>query len=162
MRKLKILMSLIAVLALASCKGDRGPQGPSGGSVLGKVFEVKVDFTPQNNYNHTFKFPKGVVVYESDVLLVYLLEEVTGNDVDVWTPLPQTYFDKNLGTMIYSFNHSFLDVKLFLDADFPLNQLSPQFTKDQVFRIAIVPMEFAEEGLSMDELMESGRIEWIN
>lgn len=167
MKKIKVILSLLAVFALISCTGDRGPQGPQGpqgpggGSVLGQVIEITVDFTPTNKFSFVYTFPKDVEVYESDAVLVYLLEDVVGNNVDVWAPLPQTYF-YNQGTLIYTFNHTYLDLELLLDANFPLTNLPNNFTRNKTFRIAIVPMEFAEAGLSMEELMASGKIEWIN
>ena len=114
----------------------------------------------------------NIEVYESDVILVYLLEEsVPGNGgpIDVWSQLPQTYF-LNQGTLLYTFDHTFLDVKIFLDGNFDLGTLGPAYTDDQVFRIAVVPSEFgttsidnenseAPLDLSMDELLEHLEIE---
>lgn len=155
-------MSLFLLFSLVACKGDRGPQGPAGVNILGQVFETTVDFNSGNNFSAVIDYPKNVEVYESDAVLVYLLEEELADNVDVWTPLPQTYFINGEGIMLYSFNHTFLDVKVFLDGDFPLVNLPPVFTKDQTFRIAIVPAEFAEDLISMDDLMASDKIQWID
>lgn len=162
MRKSGIIMSLLLVLSLVACKGDRGPQGPAGINILGQVFEKTVNFNSGNNFSVFIDFPSNVEVFEADAVLVYLLEEVVDGDVDVWTPLPQTYFINGQGTMIYSFNHSFVDLKLFLDADFPLGNLTSTFTQNQTFRIAVVPSEFANDNVSMEDLMASDRVEWIN
>lgn len=162
MRKSGIIMSLLLVLSLVACKGDRGPQGPAGINILGQVFEKTVNFNPGNNFSVFIDFPSNVEVYEADAVLVYLLEEVVDGNVDVWTPLPQTYFIGGQGTMIYSFNHTYLDLKIFLDADFPLGNLSSTFTQNQTFRIAVVPSEFANDNVSMEELMASDKVEWIN
>ena len=161
MKKSGIIMSLLLVLSLVACKGDRGPQGPPGTNILGKVFETTVNFNSANNFGVFIDFPNNVEVFESDAVLVYLLEEIVDGDIDVWTPLPQTYFT-DYGTMIYSFNQSFLDLKIFLDADFPLGNLSSSFTQNQTFRIAVVPSEFANDNVSMEELMASDKVEWIN
>lgn len=162
MKKLKVILSLFTVLALASCTGDRGPMGPPGGVVFGKILEIEGDFTQANDFSITYNFPKDVVVYESDAILVYLLEGQTQYKDDIWTPLPQTYFIDRSGIMIYSYNHTYRDVAIFLDADFPLVNLPSGFTRNQVFRIAIVPMEYADAGLSMEELMDSGNVKWIS
>lgn len=161
MRKTGIIMSLLLVLSLMACKGDRGPQGPAGINILGQVFETTINFGPGNNFSAFIDFPSNVEVYESDAVLVYLLEEVVDGDIDVWTPLPQTYFINGQGTMIYSFNHSFLDLKIFLDGDFPLGNLSSAFTQNQTFRIAVVPSEYADDNVSMEEIMASDKIEWV-
>lgn len=154
-------MSLLLVLSLMACKGDRGPQGPAGINILGQVFETTINFGPGNNFSAFIDFPSNVEVYESDAVLVYLLEEVVDGDIDVWTPLPQTYFINGQGTMIYSFNHTFLDLKIFLDGDFPLEELPPSFTQDQTFRIAVVPSEFANDNVSMHLLEKCGNVKWI-
>jgi hypothetical protein len=88
--------------------------------------------------------------------LVYLLEESipgNGGPIDVWSQLPQTYF-LNQGTLLYTFDHTFLDVNIFLDGNFDLGTLGPVYTDDQVFRIAVVPSEFGTSDLSMDELLD--------
>lgn len=157
MKRFGTTICLLLFFALASCKGDRGPAGIN---ILGQVFETTVNFNSGNNFSAFINFPNNVEVFESDAVLVYLLEEVDG-DVDVWTPLPQTYFTE-FGTMIYSFNHTFLDVNIFLDGDFNLINLSPEFTQNQTFRIAVVPSEFANDFPTMEELLGSDKIEWIN
>ena len=86
-------------------------------------------------------------------MLVYLLEGVTTNGDDIWSQLPQTFF-LSQGTLLYSFDHTFFDVRLFLDGNFDLSTLGSQFTNDQTFRIAIVPSEFAYANLTMTELMQ--------
>src|SRR5699024_10966460 len=161
MKRFGITIGLLLFFVLVSCKGDRGPQGPAGINILGQVFETTVSFNPGNNFSAIVDFPSNVEVYEADAVLVYLLEEVVDDNVDVWTPLPQTYFVDGFGTMIYSFNHTFLDVNVFLDGDFYLGDLSPTFTQNQTFRIAVVPSEFANDYPSMEELVASDKVEWI-
>lgn len=160
MKKSGIVFSLLLFFALVACKGDRGPQGPAGINILGQVFEVTVNFNQGNNFSAFIDFPSNVEVYESDAILVYLLEDVVNGNVDVWSPLPQTYFTE-FGTMIYSFNHTFFDLNVFLDADFFLGNLPPVFTQNQTFRIAVVPSEFAEDFPTMEELMASDKVEWM-
>lgn len=155
-------MSLFLLFTLVACKGDRGPQGPAGINLLGQVFETTVNFNAGNSFTAAFNYPNGVDVYESDAVLVYLLEDELADNVDVWTPLPQTFFINGEGIMAYNYNHTFLDVKIFLNGDFPLGNLSNIFTQDQTFRIAIVPSEYANGSVSMDELMGSEMVEWID
>ena len=71
-----------------------------------------------------------------------MLEEVVDGDIDVWCQLPQTYF-LNQGTLLYTFDHTFLDVNIFLDANFPLIDLASAWTQNQTFRIVIVPGYFS-------------------
>jgi hypothetical protein len=156
MKKLILLFAISVTLLFSSCEGPTGPPGADGINILGQVFEVTIDFTPNNNYSRLITFPNNIEVYESDVILVYLLEETVpgnGGPIDVWSQLPQTYF-LNQGTLLYTFDHTFLDVKIFLDVDFDLGTLGPAYTDDQVFRIAVVPSEFGSADISMDELMD--------
>lgn len=165
MKKIHFILSLIIAASLLACKGDSGPMGPEGlpgVNILGQGFEVTVDFNASNEFSNLITFPNNVEVFEADAVMVYLLEDVVNNDVDVWTPLPQTYFITNHGTMIYSFNHTFLDVNLFLDADFPLGHLDNVFTKNQTFRIVVVPSEFAQDGpIPMEALEMSSKVKWV-
>jgi len=157
MKNLFLLLAISTSLIFSSCEGPQGPPGPPGYDNLGQVFEANITFTPGNDYSRLITYPSDVVVYESDVVLVYLLEDVV-NGVDVWSQLPQTYF-LNQGTLLYTFDHTFLDVNIFLDANFNLDLLGPGFTDDQIFRIAILPAEYANADLTMDELMQTLQIE---
>jgi len=156
MKRIFLLLSLTLVLILSSCEG---PQGEPGINILGQVFETTVDFTSGNDYSQLVQFPSYVEVYESDVILVYLLEGVTSSGDDIWSQLPQTFFVPQ-GTLIYNFDHTFFDVQLYLYADFTdLSTLGSEFTNDQTFRIAVVPAEFAHADLTMDELLQNLQIE---
>ncbi|WP_454244380.1 hypothetical protein [Psychroflexus sp. MBR-150] len=147
---MKKLIVLLFSLALISCEGDTGPPGPpglDGVNILGNVFDVTVDFTPNNAYANLIAFPNNIEVFESDVVMVYLLEEQVSDPtgpIDVWTPLPQSFFLDDGSQVVYTFNHTFLDVNLFLDGNVNLDSLGPAFTNNQTFRIAILPADFAE------------------
>ena len=120
-----------------------------------------MDFTNTNNYSQLVNFPSNVEVFESDAVLVYLLTDVVpdgnGGSIDVWSQLPQTFFPVE-GTLLYTFDHTFLDVKLLLDANFDLGLLGSQYTIDQIFRIAVVPSEFASANLTMENLLQGLQI----
>jgi hypothetical protein len=158
MKKLSLLFTICTFVLFSSCTGPAGPPGPPGYDNLGQVFETTINFNQGNSYSRLITYPSNIEVYESDVVLVYLLEDVVNGDVDVWSQLPQTYF-LNQGTLLYTFDHTFLDVNIFLDANFNLNTLDPSYTDNQIFRIAILPAEYANSNLSMDELMNNLQIE---
>lgn len=148
---MKKFLAMVAIATLIlSCSGDRGPmgpQGPAGVNILGQVFEVNVNFTNQNGFSAAFDFPQDIEVFESDVVLVYRLADVIPDStgpIDVWEMLPTTYYITQ-GIVYYGFNNTFLDVEIFIDgtADLLLTSLQ-EYTLDQVFRIAIVPADFAE------------------
>lgn len=162
MKYLVLFFALATAVSITSCEGDPGPPGAPGINILGQVFEVNVDFTAANNYEQLIVFPSNIEVYESDAVLVYWLEDVVsdgqGGTMDVWSPLPQTiYLDP--GSFQYTFNHTFVDVLLFLQGDFNLGLLGNGYTIDQIFRIAIVPSEYGAMNLSMEELLRNLQIE---
>lgn len=145
---MKKLIVLLISVTLLSCEGPQGPPGPPGfDGLIGNVFDVEVNFTPGNGYSNLIAFPNNIEVFESDVVMVYLLEEQVSDPsgpIDVWTPLPQSFFVDGGNQVVYNFNHTFLDVNLFLDGNVNLDTLGPGFTNNQVFRIAILPADFLE------------------
>lgn len=161
MKNVLLIIAVTSALLFTSCEGEQGPPGPPGTNILGQVFDVNVDFTESNNFEQLIAFPSNVVVYESDVILVYWLEDSipdSGGSIDVWSQLPQTIY-LNEGSFQYTFNYTFLDVLLFLQGDFNLSLLGNGFTNDQVFRIAVVPSEYGTLNLSMTDLLQSLQID---
>jgi hypothetical protein len=156
MKQIILLLAFTSTLLFSSCEGPEGPPGDSGLNILGQVFETTINFNNGNNFSQIVTFPSNIEVFESDVVLVYLLSDVfddgSGSTIDVWSQLPQTFFPPQ-GTLLYTFDHTFLDVKILLDANFNLQLLGPAYTNDQVFRIAIVPSEFGTADLSMRDLL---------
>ncbi|MFL1895362.1 hypothetical protein ACJRPK_06640 [Aquimarina sp. 2-A2] len=148
MKKVIFLLSLTTIL-FTSCEGDQGPQGEPGISILAQVFEGIGTFNSANNYTLIFDYPGNIDVFESDVALVYLREEVN-NGLEVWTPLPRTFYFDTGGFVEYNFNFTIDDVAVFLDSDVNFGSLDPVVTDDQIFRIVIVPGEFAKNNDTSD------------
>lgn len=153
MKKILLLLSLSSLLLLSSCYIENDNTQVAS---LSQVFETTVDFTNSNDYSQLVNIPMDIEVYESDVILVYWLEDVisdgTGGTFDVWTALPQTIYTTQ-GSFQYSFNHTFIDVFLFLQGDINLDSLSSNLTNNQTFRIAIVGAEFAKTNPSMQQVL---------
>lgn len=146
---MKKFAALLSILLFTSCQiestGPTGPQGPPGEpGPVGQGFEVLADFTPSNGYAQIFEFPSNVEVLDTDIVVVYWLFEVdseTGNDV--WQQLPATvYF--NDGQFQYAFDHTVADVQLFLQGNIDLGTLGPGYTLDQIFRVAILPVDYVQ------------------
>lgn len=158
MKKLSLLLAIIFIVS--SCEGDRGPQGPPGldgapgDAIIGTIFEIEIDFLAQNNFSFIFEFPPNEVeVFESDIVKVYMLEETVSDPsgpVDVWTPLPNSFSFNDGNQLVYNYNHTFFDVNIFLDGNIDLNTVSNDFLTDQVFRIAIIPADFAESNENLN------------
>ena len=156
MRKISIFLFALTGLIFLSCEGPVGPPGPPGFdgfdghdgiNILGQVLEIERTFTAEDNYTLIFDFPLDVEVFESDIVLVYILWEQiedSGEFIDVWRLLPQTRLLEG-GILQYNFDHTFFDVSIFLESDFDLATLSPGDTDNQIFRVAIVPAEFGKD-----------------
>ena len=156
MKNIKLLFGAFLTLIILSCEGPTGPPGPPGFdgidgadgiNLLGQVLEIAGTFNAGNGYSLFYEFPQTVEVFESDVVLVYILwdvaEDGNGEPLDIWRLLPQTRI-LDQGLLQYNYDFTFLDVSVFLESDFDLGTLTPEYTDNQVFRIAIVPAEFAQ------------------
>lgn len=158
MKKLINIFGIALAFFIVSCEGPAGPpgrdgfdglnglNGQDGVNILGQVVEIEGSFSTQNNYSIFYVFPQSVEVFESDIVLVYLLWDQVPSDsgapIDVWRLLPQTRI-LDQGLLQYNFDHTFEDVSIFLESDFNLDTLLPGDTQNQVFRIAVLPAEFA-------------------
>jgi hypothetical protein len=153
MKNIFLILSLSSLFVFSSCSTENHTVE---NNYLSQVFETTLDFTNSNDYRQLVNIPSDIEVYESDVILVYWLEDVisgtNGETFDVWTPLPQTiYIDQ--GSFQYNFNHTFIDVLLFLQGDLNLNSLGSSLTINQTFKIAIVAAAFAETNPSLEEVL---------
>jgi hypothetical protein len=162
---MKTLPLLIMILTLALGQGCRGPEGPlgppgpqgpqgpqgpagmPGGGELSLLFDIEGTFDEENEYTLFFEFPTDrIEVFETDVVLVYLQWDAfmdnNNNPVPIWRLLPQTIF-QDAGLIQYNFDHTFIDVSIFLEAQFNRANLGPEWTDNQVFRVVIVPAAHA-------------------
>ncbi|MDT0540881.1 collagen-like protein [Croceitalea sp. P059] len=164
MNRIKTFLGILVVAFAISCEGPQGPpglngfdgldgldglDGQDGINILGQVLEVEGTFEAANDYSIFFEFPQSIEVFESDLVLVYILFEQTddpdgGDPIDVWRLLPQTRI-LDQGLLQYNYDHTFLDVSIFLESDFDLSTLPAGDTDNQIFRIAVVPAEFGTD-----------------
>lgn len=157
MKKISIVLGALLSLFIISCEGPAGPpgfdgfdgldglDGEDGINILGQVLDIEGDFVAED-YTIFYEFPQTLEVFESDVVLIYILWEQTedgnGDPVDVWRLLPQTRF-VDQGLLQYNYDFTFFDVTIYLEADFDRSTLLPVDTDNQIFRIAVLPAEFA-------------------
>lgn len=161
MKNLVLSTAILALVSLASCytetvvgpegpQGRQGPVGPKGDDgESGYVFEWEnINFTAPN-YDVVLSYPSSFKGLDSDVALVYLLWDTytngSGEQVEVWRPLSQTLLTED-GTLIYNFDNSKYDVRLFLEADFSRNMLGAIDTDGWVARVVVVPGNFWNAG----------------
>jgi hypothetical protein len=161
-----VLGSFAISLSISSCEGPVGPPGPIGppgaDGLIGSVFEVQIDFRQGNDWIEFVEIPNSIEVFDTDVIVAYTLLEVQ-NGLDVWEPLPQTLF---LGDeiLLYGYDYTLADVKFFLDGTVNLAGLDPGFTDGIVFRVAVIPADFAQsiDLNKMDDVMEALDIQEVN
>ena len=142
---MKRILSLITVftLLLTACEGPQGPPGFDGlngldGEIIASsAFEIVLDFTEDNNYEFIEAY--GFQVLPTDVTLVYILWE-TINGQDVWRLMPQTVEFED-GNLVYNYDFTQTDVRFFLDGSTNFSTLDNVFTRNQVFRVVVVPAD---------------------
>jgi len=146
----KILPLLLVTFLLISCRNDDDINTDT----IGQTFEVSnIDFVSSDGFQGVVNVvvPNNITVFESDVPLVFILdpEATAANGVDVFEPLPRSFFFSNGGFAQYRFNFIFNDATNIFDLDLVLESddfdaLGNDFTQNQIFRIVIVLSEFAE------------------
>ncbi len=159
MKTIKSIFYVIAVIIITSCEGPQGPPGEPGTNILGTVFEMQGDFTADNDYMLYYQFPSNFEVYDSDVVLVYMLWEQT-NGLDVWRLMPQTVALKTIypdwsetDVLQYNFDYTYYDVQVFLEGTMDFSTLLPAETDNQVFRIVVVPADFvAQKSVDINDM----------
>ena len=140
------LMLLFAVFS--SCEGPVGPVGPPGPpgepgvNILGSVFEIEGNFESPE-YTISFEFPDDFEIYDSDVVLVYILWSQE-NELDIWRLLPQTQIFEddqgNVDVVQYNYDYTVADVLIYLEGT--VDEFLEGETDNQVFRIAVLPADF--------------------
>ena len=130
----------VLLLTFSSCvkEGPQGPPGPPGEELTSTVYDVTVNFTPQNDYSVLFDFTPAI--YTSDVVLTYIQWD-TDQGRPIWRLIPQVISFSN-GNLQYNYDFTYTDIRLFLEAEFDLDTLVPEWTSNQVFRIVVVPGAF--------------------
>ena len=166
MRKITNIIAIAIILSIFGCVGDEGPQGPAGpegpqgpagpAGESGFVMEYEdINFTAPE-YDVFLTYPSNFEGLDSDVALVYLLwgvETVDGEDLEVWRQLPQTIIDER-GTLVYNYDFTKNDVRLFLNATYPLDNLTANDTDNWIARVVVVPGDFWASGRIMDGMIE--------
>ncbi|MFT3794179.1 hypothetical protein [Flavobacterium sp.] len=145
MKKIFLLLAVVAMTFLQGCEGDPGPQGPvgqTGYSAESQVMEItNVNFTAPS-YGIIFNY--GFQTLNSDHALVYRLSAIDGGN-DVWQLIPQYYF-YNDGTMNFGYNYdsTINDTSIYLEGQ-DLGTITDQYRLNQIFRIVIVPGQFTNK-----------------
>ena len=140
MKKIITLFAFVGLVVLQGCTTNDDTDFIDH-DTISEVFEVTKTFNSSNGFATTVALAPAI--FNSDVVLVYHLFS-DANGVDIWRPMPQTYYMSDGGALDYNFDFTTNRVSIFLGADFDLNTLSGVWTQDQTFRIVIVPGSFSK------------------
>ncbi len=145
MKKLYTLLLVGALLTTSCGEGPVGPPGRDGIDGLNGeesfVFEYEFSFIAPD-YSVILDLPSDFTMLQSDVMLVYLLWEVTEEGVEIWRALPQTLYLAD-GLLEYNYDFTLFDASLFLDGTINLNSLGADFTDNWIARVVVVPGQFS-------------------
>lgn len=145
MKKLLSLILIASTIVACSSDGEVGPPGPPGQdgvNIVGQAFEIEADFNDPD-YSVFADIPSTIEVLESDVVLVYWLELVD-DGTDVWNLIPQTIYFED-GEFQYNYNHTDFDVNIYLQGNIDLGTLGERYTQDQIFKIVVLPVDYAQD-----------------
>lgn len=148
-----IIMFLLLNGCEAGMVGPQGPEGPPGPEILPTSFEFEANLTRANDFEYFRDIPAQIEVLNSDVVLVYVLEDVDG-DLEVWRKLPITEFN-NRGTLLLDFDFTMVDVRIFLDANYTLG-LADEF-RGLLMRAVHIPANY----LSLNKMQSAKSAETI-
>ena len=147
MKKISLFL-LFSIVLFMSCEGPQGPPGFDGfdgadgaDGLIGSIFELEATFAPDDGYEYFVDIPASIEVFDTDIVMAYVLTEVL-DGVDIWEPLPQTFFIDN-EILLYGYDHTSSDVRFFLDGTIEFNTLEPKYTDNITFRVAVIPADFA-------------------
>lgn len=142
MKKIFLLLAVVAGIGLTSCEGPEGPQGPTGYTAESQVIEITgVNFTAPS---FGVFVPYGFDALQTDHALVYRLSG-SDNGNYVWQLIPQNYFFAD-GTFDFGYNYdaTYYDANIYLEGQ-DLITVPESMRLNQIFRIVIVPGQFANK-----------------
>lgn len=69
MKTMARFLMLLTIVLFTSCTEE----GDVYNTILGTVFETSGSFTEANKYSLYYEFPSNFVIYDTDVVMVYIL-----------------------------------------------------------------------------------------
>lgn len=141
MKRIFLLLAVVAMTALQSCEGDQGPPGPTGVTVESEVFEISANFQLNQNNEYTIFRELNPVILDSDNILIYRLAGTINPQTPIWQLIPRTLF-LDEGELDYDFDFSRVDFTIYAGGTYNL-ATTPQFINNQTFRIVILPGYFS-------------------
>ncbi len=145
MKKIVLLLAVVAAGIFTSCEGDRGPQGSPGPE--SEVFELRnVNFILDNNEYVIYR-TLNPQIYNSDNILIYRMSGIINSSTPIWQLIPRTLFLPE-GELDYDYDFSRQDFTIYAGGTYNL-ATTPGFITNQTFRIVIVPGYLSNRGGSV-------------
>ncbi|MFP5437854.1 MAG: hypothetical protein ACLGH8_08725 [Bacteroidia bacterium] len=143
MKKILLLFAAVGMLSMTSCTTEEH-YDTQDTDTIAEVFVVNgVNFLPDSQGNMQITIPLNPAIYNSDMVLVYR-NSGSNNGKPIWEPVPTNY-SLAQGSLQYYFDFTVDDVMLYLYSDFD-PALRPDFTRNQTFRVVIVPGFLSNKG----------------
>ncbi|MEX1135895.1 MAG: hypothetical protein WEB89_03270 [Balneolales bacterium] len=140
---LQFPLIFLFLISFTACEGGMGPEGPPGAEELPTSFEFEAELLAGNQFEFCHDIPGQIEVFDSDVILAYVLEDFIEDDnLDVWRQLPITEFNDR-GTRLLDFDYTAVDVCTFVVANYRLDS-SDEFD-GILIRAVHVPAVFMSE-----------------
>lgn len=153
MKRIFLLLAVVAMTALQSCEGDQGPAGPPGpegpgdGDTISEVFELQnVSFQLNQNNEYAIYRELNPVIFDSDNILIYRMTGTIDAQTPIWQLIPRTLF-LDEGELDYDFDFSAVDFTIYAGGTYNL-ATTPQFINNQTFRIVIIPGYFSNRPMN--------------
>lgn len=165
MKRLLLLTALLSLALFQACKGPEGPQGPQGEpglqgpqgpqgppgqAVKSQVFEFGWTFLEEHEYAVEVPHDQvGLVAEESDVIFTFKYAGGyidAGDTIFFWRPMPHTRYLEGGRIIQYNSYSSSRESVFYMDSNSPITSADSSFTRNQGFRIVVIPGEFVNKG----------------
>ncbi|HRB70447.1 hypothetical protein [Flavobacterium sp. WV_118_3] len=146
MKKIILLLTVVAAFVIQGCEGPEGPQGPVGppGDTISAVYEFQnVSFSYNSTDGYVF-YRQIPGMYQSDVMLIYRMNGTVNSTTPIWQQIPRTLYLPQ-GELDYDFDFTRTDFNIYAGGNYDLS-LTPAYLTNQTFRVVIVPGYFANKG----------------
>ena len=143
MKKISLILAVIGMIFVSSCEGPPGRDGLDGqDGLLAEVFELKnVDFNYNATDGYTIFRALTPEILASDNILIYRMNGSVDVNTPIWQLIPRTLFLTE-GELDYDFDFSKKDFTIYAGGNYNIST-TPQYIKNQTFRIVIVPGSFS-------------------
>lgn len=152
MKKLTpFLLMLCASIFLFSCRDNNDNYIDN--DTYSSVYDFKninLNYTSTNTWHYYYKFASPI--YSSDVILMYRQTGSTNDGSPIWQQIPRTMYITVAGEeeeLDYDFDFSRYDFTIYAGGTYDL-ATTPQYIKNQNFRLVIIPAGFGGKNAAND------------